>query len=1078
MVKKLLGSIFAILLCAGTSYAQVKVTGTVTDAQGVVPGATVVLQGSPTKGTTTDAQGRFTLDIPDASKATLEIRFLGMDNVSLPLNGRTYVEVRMTESANQLDEIVVMGYGLNIRKGDTSGAVGTISGEVLERIPVANVGEALTGKLAGVQVTSVDGSPDAEITIRVRGAGSITGDNSPLYIVDGFPVDNLNDLPPSEIESLSVLKDASTTALYGARGANGVIVVTTKQAKGGKTTVNFNTYMQFRTLARALDVLDPYEFVMLQFEKDRLGSSNPTGFINQFGDPKDLYIYKGYEGTNWQKEAMKGSPLTQNYNVSINGGNEKTRFTLGLTHHNEKGVLVSNNLKRTNVNLKLNHELFKNLRLDYGTRFVETVKGGGGTGGSRDNGGVSIRSALRYRPTEGLTDFMDIPVITEDGDEELDPDDPNYVEKYSPAQEASQNYRKQVSYLFNTTAALNWTIIRGLSARSEFGIDYSFGYDDRYFGGSTNSAATYSNGLPMTEQTATRTPKYRWANTLTYIFDVKKDHHFRVMGGQEIIHSQKSNKFERTTDFPADIDPKKALANLGKGQPYTTTSSTATPIRTASFFGSLMYDYDRRFFLTATLRADGSTLFGPDNRWGYFPAAAASWLITNEEFMKQYPVVSNLKLRISYGSSGNNRISPDQYRQVYTLGTSKAPGWGEKYNSYYSPAALLYNPSVQWETKITRNIGIDFGLFNERISGTIDAYWDTTKDLLYETSISAVSGKTRQQKNVAQTSNRGVELTVNGQIVQKRDFNLYGTFNIGYNKYKIDHLASGESVWEIGSNWAGTSDIIGYEDYRVVAGKSLGLIYGYQYDGFYQVDEFDFNPTNNTYTLKPGIANSFALSGTPRPGNAKFKKTTPVDEKADDPYLITADDRTYIGDTNPMFSGGFTLSGNYKNFDFNLFFNFMYGFDVYNATKMSLSSFCRNSRNNLGAHMANRFRYFDDMGNDLRTDPVLLAEFNKDATEYNPISLGKQIAMDYIIEDGSFLRLNTASIGYTLPRKITQKIGMNHLRVYVTGYNLFLWTKYSGYDPEINVQTGLTPGVDYNSYPKSRTFTVGVNMKF
>jgi len=320
-------------------------------------------------------------------------------------------------------------------------------------------------------------------------------------------------------------------------------------------------------------------------------------------------------------------------------------------------------------------------------------------------------------------------------------------------------------------------------------------------------------------------------------------------------------------------------------------------------------------------------------------------------------------------------------------------------------------------------------------------------------------------------------LTLNSHLVKRNDFNLNFNFNIGRNQFKVDKLASGEDVWTMASNWVSLSDLAGWEDYRLEVGKSMGIIYGYVYDGFYTVDDFLHEAGTTNYTLKKGVVDSSSLSGTPRPGNAKFRKIAPSDDVNP---LIDDEDRTYIGNTTPKFSGGFGVTGNWKNFDFTVFFNFMYGFDVYNAMKMRFSSWSRNNSSNLSSEFSSdkRFRYFDNMGNDLRTDPILLAQFNENASIYNPISMTRQVAMSYIIEDGSFLRLNNVQIGYTLPAKLSRKIGMNRLRFYATGYNLHMWTKYSGYDPEVNVQKGLTPGVDDNSFPRASTYTFGVNITF
>lgn len=1060
MIKKLLTSVLAMLLFVGMAYAQVTVTGTVKDASGPVLGVSVILKGT-TKGVTTDAKGNFTISVPNAQTGVLEFKFVGLESLEYPLNGKTSnLEIIMTESAAQIEDVVVIGYGTS-RRADLTGSVASVSAKAIASVPVASAAQALVGRMAGVQITTSDGSPDAEIKVRVRGGGSITQDNSPLYIVDGFQVGSINDIPPTDIESIDVLKDASATAIYGARGANGVVIVTTKSAKAGKTTVNFNAYIQSRYLSKKLDVMNPYEFVLLNYELESLkGSSQQTGFIKNYGDPEDYYIYKGQEGYDWQEDMFGGSSLAQYYNASIGGGGEKTRFNLSFTHNNDEGVQVGTSYQRTNLNFKLNHEIFKNLKIEYNTRFAQKINNGTGLG---------VTGALQYKPTNGLRDYSYLPP------EDVDLEDEQQYQIIPPSSQAEQNYRKQTSYNFNMTGAVNWEIIKGLTYRTEFGMDYNFSEENRFYGPESGTAKNGYNSLPLIDIKRGRSPKIRWANTLNYDFTVKDDHNFNVLVGQEIISSKSFSNYYRVSDLPKDITAEKALANATLGSPNKTESSESGYDRTASFFGRLNYNYKSKYFLTATLRADGSSIFAPGNQWGYFPAGAIAWRISNEEFLKRSRVISNLKLRVSYGAAGNNRIDADLWRRTYKASLSKPVAFGGVDQQAYLPASsMMVNPNIKWETTYTRNLGLDFGFFKDRLSGTIDAYWNTTKDLLVPSSIPAYTGYTEIQTNVGQTSNKGVELTLNGYIVEKKDFNLNMTFNIGYNKNKVDKLSSGEKVWMRKSGWAST-DLREQEDFRMEVGQTMGLMYGYVTDGFYAVEDFDYDPVKKSYTLKPGIANSAGvLMTTLQPGSLKLKKLS--GEGTD---INMEEDRTVIGNANPKFSGGFGVNMNWKAFDFSVFFTYMYGFDVYNANKIRTTTRWNSSQNNMLSIMdsKNRFRYFDDNGIDLRDDPLALAEFNKAATIWSP-NIGRPIVHSWAIEDGSFLRLSTATLGYTVPARYSRKAGINNLRIYVTGYNLFCWTKYSGYDPEVKIQEGLTPNVDNNIYPRNRSFTVGLNVTF
>ena len=444
-------------------------------------------------------------------------------------------------------------------------------------------------------------------------------------------------------------------------------------------------------------------------------------------------------------------------------------------------------------------------------------------------------------------------------------------------------------------------------------------------------------------------------------------------------------------------------------------------------------------------------------------------------------MVSNLKLRFSYGISGNDRIDTDLYQKLYRANNNRPAGWGETSHYYYTfyNTKYVYNPDVKWEKTITRNIGLDFGFFKERLSGTIEYYWNTVKDLLVPSDIPGYTGYTKLMTNVGQTSNRGIELQLNAWLVETKDFSLNATFNIGHNKNKIDKLASGEKEWILTSGWR--NDVVNSDDYRAYVGGTSGLIYGYVNDGFYTVDDFaSFDAQARTWKLKAGVVDSSPLSDTPRPGNAKFKKLTPVDPNSTNPYQLTEADRTVIGNTTPKFSGGFGLNATYKGFDLSMFFSYMYDFDVLNANKIMLTTWADNKDNNFLMDIASdkRWRNFDDMGNEIRYSPEILAEFNKDATMWNPTSIGRPISMSYAVEDGSFLRLSSATFGYTLPVAWTRKVGLNKVRFYVSGNNLFVLTGYSGYDPEVNIATGLTPNIDYNRYPRSRTYTFGAQLTF
>lgn len=1082
------------------SAQNVTVKGTVKDKTGeTVIGASVVQKGNTGNGTITDIDGNFTLSVPN--NTTLIISYVGMKTQEVALKGKKQINVVLEDDAQALDEVVVIGYG-TAKKKDLTGAVSTVKGSDLAKVPVTNAAEALTGKLAGVQITTTDGSPDAEMIIKVRGGGSITGDSSPLYIVDGFPVSSISDIAPTDIEDITVLKDAASTAIYGSQGANGVILITTKGAKGGKTTVSYNGYVQGKTIRKTLDVMDPYQFVMYNYERQALrGASAIRGFEERYGAYGDLDLYKYQQGHNWQEEMFDdNSDLSQSHNISITGGSEKTKFTLSGTYANDNSLMENNGYRRYNMNFKLKHELYKNLNLDFGARLADTETQGVGTGG----GSYKIRSydALMKAPVNGLYDQFDFDPSTLPEEEYEE-----YINTTRSLKDQVNDYwRRKNERRYNFNAAINWDITKHFTYRAEGGYDYTFFQQKDWYGPRSSKAVQDGQGLPMGEWTKKDSWKLRAAHTLTWKQKFNKIHDANIMIGQEYVASNSESNEMIGKFFQEDITPEKMFAsmaaNSGATGSRTISSQLGQEDRTISFFGRANYSLMDRYLLTFTIRADGSSKFTKGNRWGYFPAAAFAWRIIEEPFME--PVkefMSNLKLRLSYGTAGNNRIGNSLYETSYKAYSSgKYYGAGGEQNPHYTlNNEQLANPDLKWETTITRNIGLDFGFFNERLTGNIDYYWNTVKDLLIEQSITAIGYKTMQQ-NIGQTSNRGVELTLNAAILQKKDYSLNFNFNIGFNKNKVDKLANGISSMSYNSG-AFSSDMRGRDDYRVIVGEPLGIVWGYVYDGVYGVDDFvtytdengktqfQFDKSGN-YILKEGVTdNTYTTAssyGGLRPGAMKLK------DQDGDHKITEKGDRVIIGRTQPKFTGGFGLSGNYKWFDISANFNFVVGNDVYNMDKMVSSQSYRNSYANLRAEMApvtlggKAWTYLDQSNGTIITDYETLKAMNANASYWSAATMSDNnpVPTSWAVEDGSFLRLQNLTVGFTLPKDWTKKFACNQFRLYCTLNNLFCLTGYDGYDPEVNSAirnsktSGVTPGADFSAYPKSFSWTAGVNITF
>ncbi|MFT3752420.1 MAG: TonB-dependent receptor [Paludibacter sp.] len=1073
-MRKLFCTLLLTILCVCYANAQTTVTGVVKDDTGeLLPGASVIVKGS-NGGAMTDINGKFSLKVENPSTAILKISYIGMKSFELPLNGKTSgISVQLESNASQLDELVVIGYGGSKVRANLTGSVGSVSGTALARVPVASAAEALTGKIAGVQVSSVDGAPGSEINIRVRGGTSVTQSNSPLFIVDGFPVSSINDIPPTDIQSIDVLKDASLTAIYGSKGANGVVIVTTKSARSGKIQATFNHTTQLRTLARKIELMNPYEFVKMQYDGVVGDNTKRQKFRGNFGNPLDFDLYKRYDANDWQDEILGGTPISQMYNLTLGGGSENLKFNTSITHNDEQGVLIGSGVIRTGINSKVSADLSKNTKLLINQRFNYRQNKGAGADAV---GGGGIIDVLRYRPTNGLREFAHVAL------EDIDPEEEKYFQYTNPKGDIDQNYNVQNSYDFTNQASFEWNILKGLNLRVEGMHNLSFADNNRFWGYITSTGRS-NNNQPVAEIANTFRNRYQVTNVLSYGFD-RGENNFSVLLGQEFQSSQTRTMVYSTRYFSKDIKPNIALQNMGLGTPWKSTSNITSPDRSISYFGQANYDYAHKYLLSFTMRANGSTKFAPGNQWGYFPAVSGAWIMTKENFMADQVVFSLLKLRMAVGKAGNNRINNDMWRYQYVINTTGGPGFGEvdqNGSEYYANSGgnTFPNTKIKWETTLTRNFAIDLGLFNDRITITPEVYWNTTTDLLYQSNIPITSGYTQQMQNIGQVTNRGVELTINADIIKTKDFQLKGNFTFGSNKTRIDKLNGTEDViWTSSSRWSSSS-----YDYCLKVGDQLGLIYGYVYDGIYGFNEFD--ATNNYgFTPKAGTVNNNALFGT-APGKPKFKNFVDGVDGPSNVNIVNENDRVVIGNTNPDFTGGFGLNSTWKSFDFSCNFNYMYGFNVNNATRYTLSSFENNTNNYYNIlpefNADKRWRYSNDNGDRMLNNALYVQQYidiNSKATTFNPSDIGKKVTHSYFIEDGSFLRLQDITFGYTFPKKLMSKVGLNNLRLYFSGYNLFILTNYTGYDPEVNVQSGLTPSVDYNRYPRSRNYVFGLNLTF
>ena len=1047
-----------LFLLSNRMIAQsVTLEGTIKDAAGLtLPGVNILEKGTK-NGVSSDFDGRYKIKLSNP-KAIVTYSFIGFKTKEVAAAGKTKIDIILQEDSNTLNEVVVVGYG-SVKKGDLTGAVSTLSGNDVRKTPIANVAEALTGRIAGVQVISSEGSPDSEIKIRIRGGGSLTQDSSPLIIVDGFPVNSMNDVSPSDIETITTLKDASSTAIYGSRGANGVIIITTKAGKDGKIAVNYNMFYGMKQMAGQIDVLEPEDFVKWQYEYALL-AKDVNSYEKYFGAWQDHDLYKGLKGDNWQKQIYGRTGEVQSRDLGIRGGSDKINFNFNYAHYDEKAIMLGSDFKRNNLSLALKSKASDKVDLAFTMRYSDTEINGGGA--NEQNEFSSNDSRLKH-----VVGYAPIPMpglTTDNTDEALS----SYL--VNPFVATADNNRQQLRKNFNMLGSFSWKLTDKLVFKTDLGLDNYNYLDYRFYGRTTyyvaNKPAATLQGMPAMITGDRKDVRFRNANTLNY--DFKKslggNHNLKILLGEESIDYKRNDVTDVLQGYPKFFSFDQAQKLTSQATPIAVDNYYYADDKLLSFFGRVNYDYKDRYLFTATYRADGSSKFLGDNKWGFFPAAAVAWKISEESFLKEVSWINSLKVRLSYGEAGNNNIPTGQTFQTFQ---SSQSSWVNGANNYWAPSNTLSNPDLKWETTVTQNLGIDFDFFKSRINGSLEMYKNVTQDLLVNFLIPG-SGYATQYRNMGETQNTGFEATLNVVALQKQNYGLNFSFNIGVNKNRINSLGV-MSDFNVSSNW---NSAVG-DDFQVNVGQPIGMMYGYKNDGRYEVSDFDFDGTK--YTLKAGVVNSSTIVGAVQPGTMKLK-----DVNGDG--TVTTADRTIIGNSNPKYTGGFVINGNAYGFDLSASFNYSVGNDVYNANKVEFTSSTPNGQyRNLSSEMADGSRWtnLNPATGQLVTDPAELTALNANTTMWSPY-MSRFVFNDWAVEDGSFLRLNTLTLGYTSPNSLTSALGISKLRFYLTGTNVFLITNYSGPDPEVSTRrsTPLTPGVDYSAYPRSRQLVFGLNLNF
>lgn len=1062
--------LFGLLSIAAMAQNRV-VTGTVRADNEAVPGASVVEKGT-TNGTVSDVNGKFSLSVPEG--ATLMISFIGMKTREVSVGSKTSVDVELESDVTQLSDVVVIGYGTMERK-DLTTSVSSVSAKQLTDIPINNAGTALAGRLAGVQVTTAEGTPNAQVQIRVRGGGSITQDNTPLYIVDGIQVENaLSVISPQDIQSIDVLKDASATAIYGARGANGVVIITTKGGRPMKMQVSYNGMVGFRTLANKLDVMKPYDFVMYQYERSRGNSTLESSFRNSYGSFSDIELYKNVPFTDWQEESFGRNALMTTNNIAVQGGTAKTQYNVSATSNFEQGIQLGSDFDRKLVNLRLDHTFNKMVKGGLTFRYNNTVVNGAGTATAGSSSTNRLRQSVKYRPL--LFPGQDIETY-----------DPNYAAEtnsnslalVNPVLLASAEYQKDKSTTVNISGYVQVDPTPWLSFRSSLGYDIYNQRIDAFSDTITNNSKQNGQSLPIASIDSVKRTILNNSNVFTIAFqkllnpEFGRNNKLDLMLGHEVYETQTIRKYNEQHFFPRGTTPSQAFAAFN-AYPYINTGqpNANNTNRLLSFFSRASYAYKDKYMATVTARADGSSKFAQGHQWGYFPSASVAWRVSSERFFDKISSalrMNDMKVRLSYGESGNNRINDFLYLPLfeeyppYTLNNTLIQGFGPKRDG---ANPVIANGDLKWESTISRNLGFDFSFLDGRIQLSTDIYYNTTKDLLVSVPIPTSSGYSNQLQNVGSTSNKGVEFQLTATPVQTQNFSWRANFNISFNTNNVESMGRVNSFL-FNSGWNNNSPF----DYAVTVGKPTGTIWGLVTDGYYSIDDFTYS--GGVYTLKPGVPNDQSITAlVPKPGVLKFK-----DLNGDG--VVNDNDRTTLGSALPIFFGGFNNQFSYKNWDMSLFINFQYGNKVLNANKLEFTSgYTTNS--NLLASMNNRFTNINSEGV-VVTDPDALRALNTNATLWTPLTAASSFYVhSWAVEDGSFIRINNVTLGYTFPKVMLEKLRISRLRLYATVNNLAVFTNYSGYDPDVNTRRAspITPGVDYSAYPRSHAYIFGVNMTF
>lgn len=955
-----------------------QVTGTVTDANGEsLIGATILIKGT-SEGTVTDVDGSYSINVREG---VLVFSYTGYESQEITINDRARIDVVLQPANLNLNEIVVIGYGTQ-RKADLTTAVVVVGEESIQNRPMASAAEALQGKAAGVQVVQPSGKPGGDIAVRVRGATSVLAGNEPLYVVDGVPTTDIRGLNPSDIATMSVLKDASSASIYGARAANGVVIITTKRGKEGQNHVSFNAYAGASNLRKTVETLTTRDY------RDLINEIAPGSY-----DQSET----GY--TNWSDEVF-GIGKIQSYQLAFSGGTDKAQYLFSTNYLNQEGIVAPARFDRYSMRLNLDNQVNRWLKMGTSVNVLRSITEDTPDNASSGRGGV-IMSALNTPP------FLSIYKDATETQYDTNPFQPSWE---NPIAYMFGPDQKAIDTRIFGNATAEATIFKGFSLKTNFGVDMNAHQWDYYLDPFKTNFGRNQNGSGQADKSNSNI--WLWENTANYAATIG-DSKFSILAGSSVQKSRWSDSYISGNDFPADTDVRTLNA--------ANSISASTDVQEwalESFFGRVTYDYKSKYLLTASVRRDGSSKLA--HHWGTMPSFSVGWRISAEPFMQNFSGIYDMKLRAGWGKNGNQEGIPNYARYGLVNYYRRAAT-----NPLSGPASVQVtygNPDLQWETTAQSNIGLDLSLWRGRFNFTADAYYKKTEDVLLNVQLSNSLPITSIQTNAGKIENRGLEFNLSTVNTQGRALTWTTDFNISFNKNKVLDLDYTD-VYYFGRVYSNNQDVA-----IVRKGLPLGSFFGYISDGVNpETGDIDYRDVNGNGIFDPG-------------------------------------DRTVIGDANPDFTYGFTNNLSWKSFDLNIFFQGSQGNDVFNATRIDLEGMFDSK--NQSTDVLRRWTP-DNTNTDI---PRAVGGGNVDNVRNST----------RFVEDGSYIRLKAITLAYNINPKSLERLKVQKLSVYITGQNLLTFTKYSGFDPEVNAfgRSATELGIDYGTYPQARTLTAGVNLEF